>query len=50
MPERRVKKEVDQFDDSAQSLRAHPSKAQILIEVNPEADRLGKILRMLKDT
>ena len=50
MAQRRVKKEVDQFDDLAQSLKAHPSKAQILLEVNPEADGLEKAPTVLRDT
>jgi len=44
-----VKKEVDQFYDLAQPLKTHPSKAQILLEVNSEADGLEEVLTVLRD-
>ena len=47
--ERRVKKELDQFHDLAQSLKTHLSKAQILLEVNSEADGLEEVLTVLKE-
>jgi len=47
--ERRANKEVDQFYDLDQSLKTHLSKAQILLEVNFEADGLEEVLRVLKD-
>jgi len=48
MCERDPTKGLDQFDVLAQSLRAHPSKAQILIEVKSEEDTLETTLAVLK--
>jgi len=41
-------KECDQFDDLAESLKVHPSKSQILIEVRPEKCTLEKALLILE--
>ena len=42
-------KECDKFDDLAESLKVHPSKSQILIEVRPEECTLEKALVILED-
>lgn len=39
---------MDRFDELAQSLNAHPSNAQILIEVSSKGNTLRKALAVLK--
>jgi len=39
---------VDTFEEFSQSLKAHPSKAQILLEVNEEGATLEKAIGILK--
>jgi hypothetical protein len=39
---------VDQFDEIAQSLHAHPSKAQILLEIEDEGSTLDEVLGILE--
>jgi len=40
---------VDPFDEISRSLQAHPSKAQILVEVEDEGNALERALGILKD-
>jgi hypothetical protein len=49
MPGHETVKGCDPFDDLAESLRAHPFKSQILIEVRPEQCTLEKALAVLED-
>ncbi len=44
-----IGKECDKFDDLAESLKVHPSKSQILMEVRPEECTLEKALVILDD-
>jgi hypothetical protein len=46
---KKARKRLDPFDEMAQSLRPHPSKAQILIEVKPKGVSLDRALAVLKD-
>lgn len=39
---------MDTFEEFSQSLKAHPSKAQILLEVNEEGATLEKAIGILK--
>lgn len=41
---------MDPFEFVAKSLKPHPSKAQILLEVKEEGETLDKALRLLKDS
>lgn len=49
MRERLERKDHDQFDHLAESLTVHPSKSQILIEVNSERNTLQEALAILRD-
>ena len=49
MPGHQTGKERDQFDDLADSLKAHPSKSQILMEVRSAGYTLEKALEILED-
>ena len=49
MPGHQTENECDQFDDLAESLKVHPAKSQILIEVRPEELTLEKALVILED-
>jgi hypothetical protein len=40
---------MDSFDEISRSLQAHPSKAQILLEVEDEENTLEKALRIFKN-
>lgn len=39
--------EPDRFDELADSLQAHPSKAQILVETDASADALDEVITLL---
>jgi hypothetical protein len=39
---------VDRFDEFAELLKPHPTKAQILLEVNDERETLKNALRLLR--
>lgn len=48
MGKRKSDKNVDRFEELAQSLNAHPLNAQILIEVSSKRNSLRKALAVLK--
>ena len=49
MSERQTGKERDPFDGLAESLQAHPSRSQILIEIRSEECTLEKALAILEN-
>ena len=48
MPGHQIIPGIEQFDDLAKSLKAHPSKSQILMEVGSEGCTLEKALAAIK--
>lgn len=40
---------MDAFETISQTLKAHPTKAQVLLEVRPEGERLEKAVAILQD-